>query len=142
MYIGGDTAPLFSLSVCIIAGDISPIDVISPLPVLCEDHNVPYMYVPSKEVWPGGCTWERCCVVVRACLLLVYVTALRYCTIHSLPPTQELGHAGLTKRSASCVLVLSKAGKGASGDDAAEFDELYKDVLGRVKSQQVLYNVR
>ena len=36
--------------VCIIAGDISPIDVITPLPVLCEDNDVPYVYVPSKEV--------------------------------------------------------------------------------------------
>ena len=32
-----------------IAGDISPIDVITPLPVLCEDHDIPYIYVPSKE---------------------------------------------------------------------------------------------
>ena len=36
-------------SVCVIAGDISPIDVVTPLPVLCEDHDVPYIYVPSKE---------------------------------------------------------------------------------------------
>ncbi|PRW18324.1 H ACA ribonucleo complex subunit 2 [Chlorella sorokiniana] len=35
--------------VCLIAGDISPIDVITPLPVLCEDNDVPYIYVPSKE---------------------------------------------------------------------------------------------
>lgn len=35
--------------VCIIAGDISPIDVVTPLPVLCEDNDVPYIYVPSKE---------------------------------------------------------------------------------------------
>ena len=34
--------------VCIIAGDISPIDVISHLPVLCEESNVQYVYVPSK----------------------------------------------------------------------------------------------
>ena len=33
---------------CLIAGDISPIDVITPLPVLCEDNDVPYIYVPSK----------------------------------------------------------------------------------------------
>ncbi|KAI8971965.1 hypothetical protein BDF20DRAFT_825615, partial [Mycotypha africana] len=33
----------------IIAGDISPMDVISHLPVLCEDANVPYVFVPSKE---------------------------------------------------------------------------------------------
>ena len=33
----------------IIAGDVSPIDVISHLPVLCEEANIPYIYVPSKE---------------------------------------------------------------------------------------------
>lgn len=33
----------------IIAGDISPADVISHLPVLCEDHSVPYVFVPSKQ---------------------------------------------------------------------------------------------
>ncbi len=36
--------------ICIIAGDISPIDVVTHLPVLCEDHDIPYIYVPSKEV--------------------------------------------------------------------------------------------
>lgn len=34
--------------VVIIAGDISPADVVSHLPVLCEDHNVPYIFVPSR----------------------------------------------------------------------------------------------
>lgn len=34
----------------IIAGDISPIDVITHVPILCEDANIPYIYVPSKEV--------------------------------------------------------------------------------------------
>lgn len=36
--------------ICIIAGDISPIDVVTHLPVLCEDRDIPYIYVPSKEV--------------------------------------------------------------------------------------------
>ena len=35
-----------------IAGDISPIDVITHLPVFCEDRDVPYIFVPSKEVNP------------------------------------------------------------------------------------------
>lgn len=34
--------------VVIIAGDISPQDVISHLPVLCEDHNVPFIFVTSR----------------------------------------------------------------------------------------------
>ncbi|KAF9305255.1 snoRNA-binding protein [Podila epicladia] len=33
----------------LIAGDISPIDVISHVPVLCEENDVPYVFLPSKE---------------------------------------------------------------------------------------------
>lgn len=39
----------FRCSLCILAGDISPIDVISHIPVLCEDHDIAYVFVPSKE---------------------------------------------------------------------------------------------
>merc|ERR1711998_823481 len=35
--------------VCVIAGNISPMDVISHLPILCEENAVPYIYVRSKE---------------------------------------------------------------------------------------------
>lgn len=34
--------------VCLIAGDISPIDVISHIPVLCEENDIPYLFTPSK----------------------------------------------------------------------------------------------
>ena len=39
--------------ICILAGDISPIDVITHIPVLCEENQIPYIYVPSKEVSQG-----------------------------------------------------------------------------------------
>ncbi|PFX22412.1 H/ACA ribonucleoprotein complex subunit 2-like [Stylophora pistillata] len=32
----------------VIAGDVSPIDVISHIPVVCEDNKIPYAYVPSR----------------------------------------------------------------------------------------------
>lgn len=35
---------------CVIAGNISPIDVITHVPILCEESDIPYIYVPSKEV--------------------------------------------------------------------------------------------
>lgn len=35
--------------VCIIAGDVAPLDVISHLPLLCEDAAVPYVFTPRKE---------------------------------------------------------------------------------------------
>lgn len=41
---------IFLSRICIIAGNISPIDVITHVPVLCEEANIPYVYVPSKEV--------------------------------------------------------------------------------------------
>lgn len=33
----------------ILAGDVSPIDVISHIPVFCEDKGVPYCYVPTRR---------------------------------------------------------------------------------------------
>jgi H/ACA ribonucleoprotein complex subunit 2 len=42
---------------CVIAGDISPIDVITHLPIMCEDRQVPYFYVPSKhDLGAAACT--------------------------------------------------------------------------------------
>ena len=35
--------------IVIIAGDISPIDVIAHVPIFCEEKSIPYVYVPSKE---------------------------------------------------------------------------------------------
>lgn len=34
---------------CIIAGDIYPVDVVCHLPVFCEEKEVTYVYVPSKQ---------------------------------------------------------------------------------------------
>ncbi|KNC49379.1 H/ACA ribonucleoprotein complex subunit 2 [Thecamonas trahens ATCC 50062] len=33
----------------VLAGDISPIDVISHIPIMCEDAGITYIYVASKE---------------------------------------------------------------------------------------------
>jgi len=50
----------------VIAGDISPIDVITHLPVLCEEANIPYIFVPSKEELGASCGCKRptSCVLV------------------------------------------------------------------------------
>lgn len=51
---------------CIIAGDISPIDVISHLPIMCEDRQVPYLYVPSKQDLGAAAATKRptSCVLI------------------------------------------------------------------------------
>ena len=52
---------------CIIAGDISPVDVITHLPIMCEDRNIPYFYVPSKlDLGAAACTKRpTSCVLVN-----------------------------------------------------------------------------
>lgn len=60
-------APPALRSVCIIAGDISPIDVISHLPVMCDDAEVPYVYVDSKaELGAAAATKRPTSVVLVA----------------------------------------------------------------------------
>ena len=52
-------------SVVIIAADISPMDVISHIPVLCEDHQVPYIFVTSRtELGAAGSTKRPTSVVM------------------------------------------------------------------------------
>lgn len=35
--------------ILILAGNVTPIDVISHLPVLAEDAEIPYIFIPTKE---------------------------------------------------------------------------------------------
>ncbi|XP_031257286.1 H/ACA ribonucleoprotein complex subunit 2-like protein [Pistacia vera] len=51
---------------CVIAGNISPIDVITHVPILCEESDIPYIYVPSKEDLANAGATKRptCCVLV------------------------------------------------------------------------------
>lgn len=52
----------------VLAGDISPIDVLSHIPVLCEESNVPYVFVRSKaDLGAAGATRRAtCCLLVTA----------------------------------------------------------------------------
>jgi len=71
----------------VIAANISPIDVITHLPVLCEEKDIPYIYVSAKE---------------------------------------ELGLAALTKRSTSCILVITPA---ESASYKSYFDKVQADII-------------
>ncbi|CAH9124805.1 unnamed protein product [Cuscuta epithymum] len=50
----------------VIAGNISPIDVITHVPILCEEAEIPYVYVQSKEDLANAGATKRptCCVLV------------------------------------------------------------------------------
>ena len=51
----------------ILAGDIYPLDVISHLPVLLEEKNIPYVFVPSKQDLGAAASTKRptSCVLIR-----------------------------------------------------------------------------
>jgi H/ACA ribonucleoprotein complex subunit 2 len=50
----------------IIAADISPIDVLSHLPLLCEEKGIPYVYVRSRAEVGEACKTKRptSCVLI------------------------------------------------------------------------------
>ena len=51
--------------IVVLAADISPMDVISHIPVLCEDHGIPYVYVPSRaELGSAGATKRPTSIVM------------------------------------------------------------------------------
>ena len=53
------------IGVVVLAADISPMDVISHIPVLCEDHNIPYIFVQSRaELGLAGGTKRPTSVVM------------------------------------------------------------------------------
>ena len=51
----------------ILAADITPIDIISHLPVMCEDAQIPYVFVPSKEELGHASATKRPTSCVMVC---------------------------------------------------------------------------
>ena len=49
---------------CILAGDITPVDIYCHLPILCEQLEIPYIYVPSRYDIGGAMGLKRQCSVV------------------------------------------------------------------------------
>ncbi|KAL0403036.1 UNVERIFIED_CONTAM: H/ACA ribonucleoprotein complex subunit-like protein [Sesamum radiatum] len=107
--------------ICVIAGNISPIDVITHVPILCEESNIPYIYVPSKEV---ACKGE---ISVLNKFDKIDSDSMINCTF------QDLANAGATKRPTCCVLVLNKPTKGELSQEEqeklkAEHDQVASDI--------------
>ena len=56
-----------NFSILILAADITPIDIISHLPVMCEDAQIPYVFVPSKEELGHASATKRPTSCVMVC---------------------------------------------------------------------------
>ncbi|KAK0635885.1 50S ribosomal protein L30e-like protein [Bombardia bombarda] len=62
---GAGSKPNSAPGLVIIAGDISPMDVIMHFPILCEEHNVPYLFIKSRaELGVAACTKRATSVVM------------------------------------------------------------------------------
>ena len=46
------------------AADTEPIEILLHLPLLCEDKNVPYVFVPSKQALGRACGVSRPVVAI------------------------------------------------------------------------------
>uniref|UniRef100_A0A2K5JLA2 H/ACA ribonucleoprotein complex subunit 2 n=1 Tax=Colobus angolensis palliatus TaxID=336983 RepID=A0A2K5JLA2_COLAP len=55
--------------IMVLAGDTLPIEVYCHLPVMCEDRNLPYVYIPSKTDLGAAAGSKRpTCVIMVKCL--------------------------------------------------------------------------
>ena len=117
--------------VCVIAGNITPIDVITHVPILCEEAEIPYVYVTSKEVsFPS---------------YFLFLSRLGHGHGHGHEKNgmvwwlQDLANAGATKRPTCCVLVLPKPTKGELGEEIqqklkTEYDEVATEITSLAAS--------
>ncbi|PVU95106.1 hypothetical protein BB561_002037 [Smittium simulii] len=48
----------------VLAADTEPLEILLHLPLLCEDKNVPYVFVPSKTVLGRSCGVSRAVIAV------------------------------------------------------------------------------
>ncbi|ENN76195.1 hypothetical protein HUJ04_002330 [Dendroctonus ponderosae] len=50
--------------IVIFAGDVSPVEVMCHLPGVCEDKDIPYVFVPSRKDLGAALNVKRGCLVV------------------------------------------------------------------------------
>ena len=58
----------------VICGDISPIEVVAHIPVFCEDNEIPYIYIPSREALGEACKTKR----PTSCAILIPKKDFKY----------------------------------------------------------------
>ena len=98
-----------------LAGDISPADVISHIPVLCEDVNAPYIFVASRaELGAAGSTKRPTSVVM----------------------VTEKPRPGGSKKDDKKSGKKADGGEGSGAeDDVEDFAEVYKDLVKLVEKE-------
>ena len=110
--------------VCVLAGDVSPVDVIAHLPVFCEDKGVGYVWVSSKEALGAAGLTKR----PTSCMLVLKARPA------------GAAAAAAKKRAAAAAKAKEGGKEGKEGskkppveeEDDATFDAAYKEVAAKV----------
>jgi U4/U6 small nuclear ribonucleoprotein SNU13 len=62
MYRANEATKTLNRGICefiILTADVEPIEIVLHLPLLCEDKNVPYVFLPSKTALGRACGVSR-----------------------------------------------------------------------------------
>jgi len=101
--------------VCVLAGDVSPVDVIAHLPVFCEDKGVRYVWVSSKEALGAAGLTKR----PTSCMLVL--------------ATRPAGAAAAAAKKRAAKAKEGKDSKPpVEEEDDKTFDAAYKEVAAKV----------
>ena len=101
--------------VCVLAGDVSPVDVIAHLPVFCEDKGVGYVWVSSKEALGAAGLTKR----PTSCMLVL--------------ATRPAGAAAAAAKKRAAKAKEGKDSKPpVEEEDDKTFDAAYKEVAAKV----------
>ena len=101
--------------VCVLAGDVSPVDVIAHLPVFCEDKGVGYVWVSSKEALGAAGLTKR----PTSCMLVL--------------ATRPAGAAAAAAKKRAAKAKEGKDSKPPVEEEVDKtFDAAYKEVAAKV----------
>lgn len=106
--------PICPCRLVVIAGDISPIDVISHLPVLCEDSALPFVFTASKAELGGAAATKR-------------------------PTSVVFISTTLAKKNASTTAKVDKDGKPAVRPPVFDADDKFAEAVAEIKSITPVY---
>nr|QBH73548.1 putative NHP2 protein [Thermobia domestica] len=65
--------------IVIFAGDVTPVDIMCHMPVVCEDKNIPYIYTPSRQDLGTAMGVRRGCVMMMIRKHDEYADLFDYC---------------------------------------------------------------
>jgi H/ACA ribonucleoprotein complex subunit 2 len=115
----------------ILAGDIYPIDVISHIPIVLEEKNIPYLFVPSKFDLGTAASTKR----ATSCILIKSPTTTTGTS------TSSSGKKKKSKKDNKDDTVMNDVGTNTVDDHDDEMKELYDSLLKEAQAYDPLTSI-